>query len=51
MLGRCVAFVRQSRRSRMERQMSVEEQKGEVRAWEVIRKWEQMARKGRAGQC
>jgi hypothetical protein len=27
----------------MERQMSVEERKGEGRAWEVIRKWEQMA--------
>ena len=43
LLSRYIAFVRQARRSRMERQMSTEEQKGEGRAWEVIRKWEQMA--------
>jgi glycosyltransferase involved in cell wall biosynthesis len=44
MLSRCVVFVRQARRSSLERQMSAEEQKGELRAWELIRKWENQAR-------
>ena len=44
MLSRCMAFVRQTRRSRLARQMAYEEQKGESRAWELIRKWENPAR-------
>ena len=43
-LRRCVDFIRQARRSRLERQILAEEQKGESRAWELIRKWENQAR-------
>jgi len=43
-LSRCVDFIRQARRSRLERQILAEEQKGESRAWELIRKWENQAR-------
>ena len=43
-LSRCVMLVRQARRTRLERQMSAEEQKGESRAWELIRKWKHQTR-------
>jgi glycosyltransferase involved in cell wall biosynthesis len=44
MLRRCVAFVRQANRPRLARQISAEEQKGESRAWDLIRQWEHQTR-------
>jgi len=43
LLRRCLSFVHQAGRSRFARRLSAEQQKGELRAWKLIHKWEQHA--------